>query len=101
MLNVGFIVSAVVGIIRAAVGLFLPKFKQNSTAGIRLPWTLNSEENWEKTHRLAGGVWIAGGLLITLTSPLSNVWILMVILLVMILIPLLYSFWYSKQENKI
>ena len=101
MLNVGFIVSAVVGIILAAVGLFLPKFKQNSTAGIRLPWTLNSEENWEKTHRLAGGVWIAGGLLITLTSPLSNVWILMVILLVMILIPLLYSFWYSKQENKI
>ena len=101
MLNVGFIITAAVGLIFAAVGFYLPKFKQNSTVGVRLPWTLNSEDNWEKTHRLAGGVWIAGGLLITLTSPLSNVWILMVILLVMIMIPLLYSFWYSKQENKI
>ena len=26
---------------------------------------------------------------------------LLLILLVMIMIPLLYSFWYSKQENKI
>lgn len=101
MLNVGFIVSAVVGIILAAVGLFLPKFKQNSTIGVRLPWTLNSEENWEKTHRLAGGVWIAGGLLMTATSPLANIWVMIGILLVMIMIPLLYSFWYSKQENKI
>ncbi len=37
----------------------------------------------------------------TAASPLANIWVMIGILLVMIMIPLLYSFWYSKQENKI
>ena len=31
--------------------------------GIRLPWTLHSADNWNRTHRLAGVLWVAGGLL--------------------------------------
>lgn len=99
MLNVGFIITAAVGLILAGFGWYLPKCQQNRTVGIRLPWTLKSEENWEKTHRLAGPLWVACGLLITAASPLANFWILIVILLVMVLIPVLYSFWYSRQEQ--
>ena len=98
-LNVGFAVTAVVGLILAAVGFVLPRCQQNSTVGVRLPWTLASEENWNKTHRLAGGIWVAGGLLITVTSPLANMWVMLGILLVMVLIPCVYSFWYAKQED--
>ena len=100
-LNVRFIITAAAGLLLAAVGFVLPRCQQNRTMGIRLPWTLASEENWNKPHRLAGAVWVTGGLLMTATSPLANFWILIGILLVMIMIPLLYSFWYSKQENKI
>ena len=98
-LNVGFAVTAVVGLVFAAVGFILPRCQQNSTVGVRLPWTLASEDNWNKTHRLAGGIWVAGGLLITVTSPLANMWVMLGILLVMVLIPCVYSFWYAKQED--
>ena len=98
LLNVGFIITAAAGLLLAAVGFYLPRCKQNRTMGIRLPWTLASEENWEKTHRMAGAVWVAGGLLITVTSPLANMFVMLGILLVMILIPAVYSFRYAKTE---
>ena len=41
-----------VGVIILAFGNYLPKCKQNYTVGIKLPWTLNSEVNWNKTHHL-------------------------------------------------
>ncbi|EEG28711.1 hypothetical protein CLOSTMETH_03610 [[Clostridium] methylpentosum DSM 5476] len=36
----------------------------NYTVGIKLPSTLHSEENWNRAHRMAGVLWIAGGLII-------------------------------------
>ena len=60
-----------VGIVFLVVGNYLPKTKQNYTVGIRLPWTLDSEENWNKTHRLAGRLWVLGGTIILLNGFLS------------------------------
>ena len=60
-----------VGIVFLVVGNYLPKTKQNYTVGIRLPWTLDSEENWNKTHRLAGRLWVLGGLIILVNGFLS------------------------------
>ena len=42
-------------------GNYLPKSRQNYTIGIKLPWTLADVDNWNKTHRLAGALWIAAG----------------------------------------
>ena len=47
---------------------------------------------------MAGAIWVAGGLLITVTSPLANMFVMLGILLVMILIPAVYSFRYAKTE---
>jgi len=47
----------------AGMGIYMPKLKQNYYAGFKLPWTLESEENWNATHRLAGKIWPVGGLL--------------------------------------
>ncbi|OCN00181.1 hypothetical protein A7X67_18015 [Clostridium sp. W14A] len=62
--NMNMIVTALVGIGIAVIGNYLPKCKFNYTMGIRVPWTLASESNWEKTHRMAGPIWVAGGVLI-------------------------------------
>ena len=43
------------------IGNYLPKARQNYTMGIRIPWTLANEENWNRTHRLAGFLWMACG----------------------------------------
>ena len=51
------------GLVFIIIGNYLPKCKQNYTVGIKLPWTLNSEENWNKTHRLAGYVFMLCGIM--------------------------------------
>jgi uncharacterized membrane protein len=46
------LVFALVGITIAAVGSQLAKVQSNFTIGIRTPWTLSSDQVWERTHRL-------------------------------------------------
>lgn len=56
------IVPASVGLLIAVIGNYLPKCRPNRTVGIRVPWTLQSEENWMRTHRLGGWVFLATGI---------------------------------------
>lgn len=81
-----------VGLILTIIGNYLPKCKQNYTIGIKIPWTLNNEENWNKTHRFAGRLWTVCGIVMMLTGFLGGVWIFFGIVLLMVLAPLLYSY---------
>ena len=60
-LNIDMIVGILVGVMFLLLGNYMSKSHQNYTVGIKLPWTLNSEENWNRTHRLAGKLWIFAG----------------------------------------
>ncbi|WP_320128029.1 SdpI family protein [uncultured Sphaerochaeta sp.] len=76
------------------IGNYLPKCKQNYTIGIKLPWTLSNEENWNRTHRLAGWIWTIGGIII-LVSGIANFMVEVIggiVLACMIGIPTIYSF---------
>lgn len=92
------------GVLFIIIGNYLPKCKQSYTLGIKLPWTLNDEENWNKTHRLAGKLWVAGGLLTMPCALLSGVWsfiVMMSILVVMCAVPTVYSYrLYKKKQQK-
>ena len=81
-----------VGLLLTITGNYLPKCKQNYTIGIKIPWTLDSEENWNRTHRFAGRIWVVCGLIIALTGFIGGVWILLPIFLLMVLAPALYSY---------
>ena len=81
-----------IGLVFTIIGNYLPKCKQNYTIGIKIPWTLHSEENWNKTHRFAGWLWTFCGLAIMLTGFFGGFWIFFVIVLVMVLAPCLYSY---------
>ncbi len=87
------------GILVTIMGNYLPKTKQNYTLGIRLPWTLNSEENWNKTHRIAGYIWTVGGLCIILTSILNifSYILSMGILVILVIVPMMYSYMLYKK----
>ena len=87
------------GILFIIIGNYLPKCKQNYTMGIKLPWTLDNEENWNKTHRLAGFLWVVGGLLIILNAFVGNEWVFVAIVLVMVLVPTVYSYLYFKKNK--
>ena len=81
-----------IGLIFTIIGNYLPKCKQNYTIGIKIPWTLNNEENWNKTHRFARWAWTFGGIAIMLTGFLGSFWIFLSIALLMVLAPVIYSY---------
>lgn len=95
------IIPLFVSVLLLVVGNYLPKIKQNYTIGIKLPWTLADEENWKKTHRLAGWVWTFFSLLFILVIILDFfvVWIFFLGITVMVLSPLVYSFLLAQKQQ--
>ena len=81
-----------VGFVLTVVGNYLPKCKQSYTIGIKIPWTLHSEENWNRTHRFAGRLWLVCGLGLMLTAFVGGFWLFLPIVLVMVLAPTVYSY---------
>ncbi len=101
--EVDTIMLVLVGLVFIVVGNYMPKCKQNYTMGIKLPWTLNDEENWNKTHRMAGKLWVLTGFLVMLCilAPTSvMVAIFMVILFMAIIIPTVYSYLLYRNKKK-
>ena len=81
------------GLLFIVIGNYLPKTKQSYTLGIKLPWTLASEENWNRTHRLAGFLSVLCGAFFIVLSFVG--WSLagfLVPLAVMLLVPAGYSY---------
>ncbi|MBQ6601489.1 MAG: SdpI family protein [Clostridia bacterium] len=98
-MRVGLIVILFMGLLFTMLGNYLPKCKQSYTVGIKLPWTLDDSENWTKTHALAGKLWVAGGLLIIITAFLENPVIFFSIVVVMVLVPTVYSYLLFKNKR--
>lgn len=85
-------VAVSLGLLFVMIGNYLPKCRQNYTIGIKLPWTLHSEENWNRTHRFAGWLWVGGGFLMVVTGFFGMIWLTMAVPLVMGLVPVVYSY---------
>ena len=84
------------------IGNYLPKATQNRFYGIKLFWTLQNEENWNKTHRFAGKLWVVGGFLILPTVLLPLKWMVVSFLIVtfsMILVPVIYSYCIYRKHR--
>lgn len=93
--NVNLIFCLGIGSLFIFIGNLLPKTKHNYFIGIRTPWTLADEQNWFRTHRIAGKIWVLGGLIVALTAlaPESfQVPVFLTILAVMVVTPFVYSY---------
>ncbi len=91
------------GILFSVIGNYLPKCKQNHTIGIRIKWTLESEENWNATHRLAGKLWFFGGFAVAMCALLPETLCAVcfsVMMLVLAFSPMIYSYTYYRKEKK-
>ena len=100
LLNVPVIISMLIGIMFIIVGNYLPKCRQSYTMGIKLPWTLNDEGNWNATHRVGGWVWTFCGVAMLLTAFLGIFWILIGVTLIAALVPTVYSYIYYRKHSK-
>lgn len=97
--SVEMIMPLLLGIMFIAIGNYLPKCKQNYTIGIKVPWTLNDEDNWNKTHRFAGIIWVIGGVIIMATAFLGSFVVFMPVMLIMTIAPMVYSYLYYRKNN--
>jgi len=98
--DTGVLMMLFIGVMFLAIGNYLPKCLQNYTIGIKLPWTLADEDNWNRTHRLAGWIWMGAGILILASAFLGNYIILTVILLPAAVIPAVYSWLLWQKANR-
>ena len=94
--NIGMVCCLLVGILLVVLGNYLPKAKQNYTFGYKIPWTLNSEENWNRTHRLAGWLMVAAGIILMINAFFLSEW-LFIILIPVALAPIVYSYILYKK----
>jgi len=102
-LNVGAIVAGLIGALMIIMGNYFGKIKRNWFIGIRTPWSLSSENVWNKTHRLGGRFFMVWGLGIAI-APWLDFRVAMIILLAglaAIIIGInLYSLILYRQEKK-
>lgn len=95
--NTSVIISLFLGTLFIAIGNYMPKVKRNYTMGIKLPWTLNSDENWRRTHRLGGICFIIVGFSLILSVFLKSEIVFLVPLFLGAIIPAIYSYYlYTK-----
>ena len=90
------------GVMFIIIGNYLPKCKQNYTIGIKIKWTLENEENWNATHRMAGKLWVAVGFASLFCGflPIAFLPVALVgLITVTVLIPILYSWNYHKKQK--
>lgn len=98
--NIEKIMPVFIGILFVVFGCFLPESKQNYTIGIKLPWTLNDEENWDKTHKMAGAVWIGGGIIMAIAGFFKAEAIFIGVIIAVALIPAIYSYIIYRKKQK-
>ncbi len=94
-LDVAMVVKAACAVLLIIVGNFMGQFRHNYFVGIRTPWTLASEEVWQRTHRIGARIYVLCGLICLLMSPFLAVWstiIFFAAIMVMVLFPFVYSY---------
>jgi uncharacterized membrane protein len=101
-------IGAGLGALFLVIGNFLGKVRSNFMFGVRTPWTLSSELSWNKTHRLAGWMFVGFGLaLVTcsitgvLRAHLSNLILGFVGVLLVTILPYSYFVWRSDPDKAV
>ncbi len=95
------IIPLVLGLLFAVMGNLMPKVRQNKTLGFKLKWTLQSEANWNATHRFGGKIMVLAGILILFTMLLPTTAMMITVLSVIfasLIIIFIYSYRFYKAE---
>ena len=84
-----------------ALAAILPRTRRNPIIGIRTAWTLSSDENWARTHRIASYSFLVGGLL-SLAAGFAGgpgVAFAVVVAVASALVPAVYSWAIAKHTT--
>ena len=91
-----------VGVLLMVLGNYMGKLRRNFFMGIRTPWTLASEAVWERTHRLAGWLFVLAGVVMVIAAPIAALrWLSLGVVAVACLLPAVCSYFiYRRLEGR-
>ena len=92
--------NVLIGILFIVLGNYLHKVKQNYSIGLKHPWTLNDEENWNRTHRFGAWVFIIAGIAMCVNGYFKSDVALGIIVILTIAAPVVYSYALYLKEVK-
>jgi uncharacterized membrane protein len=96
---------ALVSVLFAVMGNYMYNIKPNYFIGIRVPWTLDSEDNWRKTHHFASRIWFIAGVVMAILCLLLPVTASSIVFFTGIsaitIIPIIYSYkLFIRERNQ-
>jgi uncharacterized membrane protein len=101
-LSIKFVL-AMSGLLFSLVGNYMYTIKPNPFAGFRVPWAMRDATNWRQTHHFASRLWFGGGLLCAfmglVLSMKGTILFFGIALLVMLVLPALYSYRLHKRSG--
>ncbi len=76
------------------IGNYLGNIRPNYFVGIKVPWTLNNDEVWTRTHKMAGKLWFWGSLVgMALYFVVEKIeYVFIPLLVILIVVPIVYSY---------
>lgn len=80
------------------LGNLLPKSRQNYTVGLKFPWTLHDQENWNHTHRFAAWCMVISSAVLIMAASFQVFGIVLITLLANIVLPFLYSYLFYRRN---
>ncbi|MGH7283665.1 MAG: SdpI family protein [Polyangiaceae bacterium] len=98
--SIGTELAVLLGMMWLALAAILPRTRRNPIIGIRTAWTLSSDENWARTHRMASYTFLVGGLLSLaagFTGMSSEVTFAVTVAIASALVPAVYSWAIAKH----
>ena len=91
------------GILFIGIGFVLRKAKRNFFIGIRTPWTLSSDNVWDKTHQLGSILFMVSGALAIIGGMFGGMtafWFMFTPLIGSTLFLVIYSYIVYRDETK-
>jgi uncharacterized membrane protein len=95
----GITISFGLGLLLIYIGFMMGKAKRNWFIGIRTPWTLSSDEVWDKTHALGSKMFMAAGVIVAIGAFIPSYRFIFVILPVLVaaFVPAAYSYFVFRN----
>ena len=93
------------GLLFVLLGNYFRNLKPNYFIGIRTPWTLENESVWKMTHQFSSVLWVIGGtamliINIFLTNQSLSWYINIMVMSILVIIPLAYSYLKFRTLNQ-
>lgn len=102
--DVPTVVCLLVSLMMVYLGNVMPRFRMNWYCGLKTPWTLSSETVWTRTHRIAGRMFFASGLLgaagAFLPDSRAKFAMLFVPLALAVIVPTVFSWKIYREEQE-